>query len=94
MLPCAIILYSNPLTIALYGLPYILRGLKAVVLSHKGRCFLSKVCRYIQIYCVVHSRSKYRDGLMLRCLILRSSGSGCDGFARTTVSTRNGGCRC
>lgn len=36
VLPCVVILYLHPVVIGLWMIPYPLRGLKAVILSHKG----------------------------------------------------------
>ncbi len=36
MLPCVVILYLHPVVIGLWMIPYPLRGLRAVILSHKG----------------------------------------------------------
>ena len=35
-MPCVILLYLNSLVLVLHALPYLLRGIRAVILSHNG----------------------------------------------------------
>ena len=56
-------LYSNVVFMTFYPLPYLLRGLRVVIVSDKGQCYVLNDRVSNRYYCTTLQRS----GLALRC---------------------------
>ncbi len=62
VLPCVFTLYMNPVIPALYVMPHLFRGLRAVILANKGECSSAAVSTSCQILSLFQLHVASRDG--------------------------------